>query len=410
MNMLNQLYKKTVLSILSKMDKGQLTLSLPDGKKLEIGGDARFTASLQIHSDNVWKRVVLFGDIGFAEGYLAGEWDTDDLTGLLKWFIYNLEKVPGVSGSSSNTRIMNALQWVNRIWHIRRPNSITGSKENISEHYDLSNDFFSLFLDETMTYSSGLFKDGTEDLKAAQLNKYESLCLRAGIKPGDRVLEIGTGWGGFATYAAKQYDAHVTTVTISEEQFKHATKLVQELQLEDKVTILLKDYRLIDGVFDKVVSIEMIEAVGAKYLKTYFRKIHEVLKPDGVLALQAIICPDSRFDQLKQKVDFIQKHIFPGSLLPSVAAINEAINATGDMFLFNLKDMGKSYAKTLATWRDAFNTHLPEVQDLGFDTTFIRKWNYYFSYCEAAFDMRNINVVQMIYTRPNNFAYNVEPI
>ena len=406
--MLQRLYKKTVLGILSGMDKGKLTVTIPDGEQMEIGKDETFTASLHIHSENIWKRIVLYGDIGFAEGYLAEEWDTDDLTGLLKWFIYNLEKVPGVSGSSSNARWMNALQWVNRIWHIRRENSISGSRENIREHYDLSNKFFSLFLDDTMTYSSGLFIEGTEALKDAQLNKYESLCLRAGIKPGDRVLEIGTGWGGFATYAAKNFGANVTTVTISEEQFKHATRLVQEQGLSDKVTILLKDYRLIEGVFDKVVSIEMIEAVGAKYLKAYFQKIHEVLKPDGVLALQAIICPDSRFDQLKRKVDFIQKHIFPGSLLPSVAAINESINATGDMFLFNLKDMGKSYAKTLATWKAAFNAHLPEVQDLGFDNMFIRKWNYYFSYCEAAFDMRNINVVQMIYTRPNNFAYDVK--
>ena len=218
-------------------------------------------------------------------------------------------------------------------------------------------------------------------------------------------MEIGTGWGGFAMYAAKTYNCKITAVTISQQQFDFAVKRIADAGLSDKIEVQLKDYRLIEGKYDKVISIEMIEAVGAKYLKTYFDKIHGLLKPDAVLALQAIVCPDSRFDEFKKNVDFIQKHIFPGTLLPSIAAINNAVNETGDMFMFGLKDLGKSYVQTLAEWRSRFNLNTDKIKLLGFDDEFIRKWNYYFSYCEAAFNMRNINVVQMVYTRPNNHAF-----
>lgn len=211
--------------------------------------------------------------------------------------------------------------------------------------------------------------------------------------------------GGFAMYAAKTYNCKITSVTISQQQFDFAVKRIADAGLSDKIEVQLKDYRLIEGKYDKVISIEMIEAVGAKYLKTYFDKIHGLLKPDGVLALQAIVCPDSRFDEFKKNVDFIQKHIFPGTLLPSIAAINNAVNETGDMFMFGLKDLGKSYVQTLAEWRSRFNLNTDKIKLLGFDDEFIRKWNYYFSYCEAAFNMRNINVVQMVYTRPNNHAF-----
>ncbi|HNW00257.1 MAG TPA: cyclopropane-fatty-acyl-phospholipid synthase family protein, partial [Chitinophagales bacterium] len=243
------------------------------------------------------------------------------------------------------------------------------------------------------------------DLESAQTAKYESLCQSLKLTPADHVLEIGTGWGGFAEYAAKTYGCKITTVTISKEQHAYATERLQKAGLSDRVEVLLRDYRHIEGVFDKVVSIEMIEAVGAQYLDTYFKKIQSVLKPDGVLALQAIICPDSRFESFKKNVDFIQKHIFPGSLLPSIAAINESVNKTGDLFMFGLKDLGRSYGTTLAAWRERFNANIDQVAQMGFDETFIRKWNYYFAYCEAAFNMRNINVVQMVYTRPNNYRY-----
>lgn len=388
------------------MQKGYLTLTMPDGSIRTYGDPAHEQhADVQIRSEQFFRRAVLFGDIGFAESYMDGEWETGNLTALLSWFLLNIEHTPTLSGSKAKRYALNAMQFLNKLFHARRKNSITGSRKNISEHYDLSNDFFRLFLDGTMTYSSAYFLRPDMDLEAAQYAKYESLCQSLKLQPGDHVLEIGTGWGGFAEYAAAHYQCRITTVTISKEQHAYATERMRKAGLADRVEVQLKDYRLIEGTFDKVVSIEMIEAVGAQYLETYFKKIQSVLKPDGVLALQAIICPDSRFESFKKNVDFIQKHIFPGSLLPSIAAINASVNKTGDLFMFGLKDMGRSYVTTLETWRHQFNANVDQIRQMGFDDTFIRKWNYYFAYCEAAFGMRNINVVQMVYTRPNNFKY-----
>jgi len=253
-----------------------------------------------------------------------------------------------------------------------------------------------------MTYSCGYFKQNENTLQEAQANKYDRLCESVKLNSNDHVLEIGCGWGGFAVHAAKKYGCKVTGITISKEQYDYAIQRIKKEGLENRVNIVLEDYRKIKGSFDKIISIEMLEAVGHKYLNAYFKKCHEVLKKDGVLGLQVIISPDSRYNALKNSVDWIQKHIFPGSLLPSVAAMNKAINDTGDMTLFSLNEMGLNYARTLATWRENFNNKIIEVKKLGFDDPFIRKWNYYLSYCEAAFAARNINVVQLVYSRPNN--------
>lgn len=399
-------YKQTILKFLQPMQKGYLKIQFADGAVIELGDvKNELHADVQIHNDAFFRRAFYYGDIGFAEAYMAGEWSSSDLTKLLSWFLLNLENTPTLSGARVKTFLLNAFQLTNKLFHKKRRNSLKGSQKNISEHYDLSNDFFSLFLDNTMTYSSAYFSKPNLELEQAQFEKYESLCQSLKLNAADHVLEIGTGWGGFAVYAAKKYQCRITTVTISQQQFEFANKRIAEQNLQDKIEVQLKDYRKISGKYDKVVSIEMIEAVGAKYLKTYFEKIQNVLKPDGVLALQAIVCPDSRFELFKKKVDFIQKHIFPGSLLPSIAAINNSVNETGDLFLFGLKDLGKSYALTLAKWREQFNLNIENVKALGFDEEFIRKWNYYFCYCEAAFSMRNINVVQMVYTRPNNLSY-----
>jgi cyclopropane-fatty-acyl-phospholipid synthase len=388
------------------MQKGYLFVSLSDGTIMELGSKQNeLHADVTVHDDHFFKRAFLYGDIGFAEAYMAGEWSTTNLTALLSWFLLNVDNAPTLSGSTAKTLVLNAFQFANKVFHNKRKNSVTGSRKNISEHYDLSNEFFSLFLDKTMTYSSAYFTKPDLELEKAQYEKYDSLCQSLKLNNTDHLLEIGTGWGGFAMYAAKTYGCKITSVTISKQQYDFAVQRIQQEGLDKLIEVQLKDYRLIQGKYDKVVSIEMIEAVGAQYLKVYFDKIQSVLKPNGVLALQAIICPDSRFESLKKNVDFIQKHIFPGSLLPSIAAINTAINETGDLFLFGLKDMGKSYVITLAEWRKRFNENLDKVKQLGFDDEFIRKWNYYFSYCEAAFDMRNINVVQMVYTRPNNYKY-----
>jgi cyclopropane-fatty-acyl-phospholipid synthase len=253
-----------------------------------------------------------------------------------------------------------------------------------------------------MTYSSALFIDPAQTLEQAQIAKYDRLCRHLRLRSEDHVLEIGSGWGGFSLHAAKNYGCKITTVTISQEQYNYARQLFQKENLAGQVEIKFQDYRKLTGQFDKIVSIEMLEAVGDEYLETYFAKCHEVLKPGGLLALQMITCPDSRHESLRKNVDWIQKHIFPGSLLLSIHRVNEALRRTGDLFLHDLKDLGLSYAETLKRWRIAFNRNEDAVRTLKFDTCFIRKWNYYLSYCEAAFAMRNISVVQAVYTRPNN--------
>jgi cyclopropane-fatty-acyl-phospholipid synthase len=396
-------YQDIVLKMLSKMDKGALTLTLPSGEQLVFGdGEINVSANIIINGEEFYKRLILFGDIGFGEAYVDGLWDTDNITQVIKWVLLNVENAPGVSGGGLQSISFNILKWLNKVYHSKRANTLTGSKKNIAEHYDLNNDFFASFLDPTMTYSSAYFYRDGLSLEEAQLAKYERLCRQLHLKPHDHVLEIGSGWGGNAIYMAKTYGCKVTSLTISEEQQKLALERVEAAGLSDRVKILLKDYRLMEGTFDKIVSVEMLEAVGFKFMDTYFKKCNELLKKNGIFAIQVITSPDSRFEGLKNGVDWIQKHIFPGSLLPSVAAINASVNKTSDMTMVDLKDIGIDYGKTLKLWHDAFNANLSKVKSLGFDNRFIRKWNYYFCYCEAAFMMRNINVMQLVYVRPNN--------
>lgn len=396
-------YQDLVIKVLSKMAKGRLYLTLTNGEQITLGtGEGNIAASIIINSDEFYKRIILFGDIGFGEAYVDGLWDTDNITNVIKWVLLNIENAPGISGSKIQTLSLNILKLYNKLSHFKRANTIQGSRKNISEHYDLNNDFFASFLDPTMTYSAAYFYRDGLSLQEAQLAKYERLCRQLHLRPADHVLEIGSGWGGNAIYMAKTYGCKVTSLTISEEQHKLAVERVEAEGLSHKVKILLKDYRLMEGSFDKIVSVEMLEAVGAKFLDVYFKKCHDLLKRNGILALQVITSPDSRFEALKSGVDWIQKHIFPGSLLPSVAAINAAINRTGDLTMVDLKDIGLDYAKTLRLWCDSFNANLSKVKTLGFDDAFIRKWNYYLCYCEAAFAMRNINVMHLVYSRPNN--------
>lgn len=398
-------YTSIILGLLEKMPLGSLQLTLPSGETLRYGNGEGIAADVRINNIDFFRKSVLYGDIGFGEAYVDGDWDTADITKVISWFLLNVDHAPSVSGSKQKTLLLNLLKFINWAKHFNRANSVSGSRKNISEHYDLNNDFFSLFLDPSMTYSSGYFLSESASLAEAQVEKYDRLCRKLKLKATEHVLEIGSGWGGNAIHIAKNYGCRVTTVTISEEQYKLAKERVEAAGLADKITLLLSDYRHIKGQFDKIVSIEMLEAVGHEFLDAYFKKCHELLKKDGVLAVQVITCPDPRYDSLRKGVDWIQKHIFPGSLLPSVGAINRAINNTGDMTLVNLEDLGLHYARTLAAWRKNFNNALHEVKKLGFDDRFIRKWNYYLCYCEAAFAMRNINVMQMVYTRPNNLSY-----
>lgn len=398
-------YEKVVLNMLSRMEMGSLSITMPSGENITLGnGTGNISASIRINNDSFFKRCVLYGDIGFGEAYMDGEWETDNITSVISWFLLNVDNAPTASGSKVQSASLNLLKFWNKLSHLKRANNMSGSRKNISEHYDLNNDFFALFLDPSMTYSSAYFREEGMDLQKAQQEKYDRLCRQLNLRESDHVLEIGSGWGGNAIHIAKNYGCKVTTITISEEQYKLAKERIEKEQLADKVNVMLQDYRLLEGKFDKIVSIEMLEAVGAEFYDTFFSKCNDLLKKDGILAFQVITCPDARFESLRTGVDWIQKHIFPGSLLPSVAAVNRAINNVSDLTMVDLKDIGLHYAKTLNIWKEQFNANVNEVKKLGFDERFIRKWNYYLCYCEAAFEMRNINVMQMVYVRPNNIT------
>ena len=402
-----------VLGAFRKMTNGRLDIIWDRCQSVQIGNldndlagsgchDRQATASIHVLRSEFFVRCVLFGAIGFAESYIDGDWETDDITAVVSWFIANLEQSTVFHGSKYRLPSLDLLSIYNRIVHLSRPNSLAKSKENIRAHYDLSNDFFALFLDPTMTYSSGLYQSGEESLEVAQIAKWDRLCRKLNLQPGEHLLEIGSGWGSFAIYAARTYAVKVTTITISQQQFDYVRERLKLENLEDRVEVLLCDYRKMEGQFDKIVSIEMVEALGDAYVDVFFAKCASLLKKEGCLALQMIITPDCRYDLLRLNVDFIQKHIFPGSLLMSIERVNCGIRRSSDLNLYDLKDFASSYAKTLSIWRQNFNINVNQIRALGFDESFIRKWNYYFSYCEAAFAMRQVSVVQVVYTRPNN--------
>lgn len=389
--------------IFKPMTEGRLTVNLADGRQLIYGkGEGGVKADITVRNRDLFKKCFWTGDVGFGESYVDGDWDTTDITRVIEWMIRNVENHPTLMADKKKLTPVNWLGLLNVIKHLARMNSIYGSRRNISAHYDLGNDFFKLFLDPTMTYSSAYFKTPDQDLQHAQIQKYDELCQKLRLKETDKVLEIGGGWGGFATHAAKNYGCHVTALTVSREQFDYATKRFFEEGINKHAQVKFLDYRLMEGKFDKIASIEMIEAVGDKYLDTYFQKCNDLLAKDGLLGLQMILSPDHRYESFRDNVDWIQKHIFPGSLLPSMKRIQQALNRTGSLCIFDYEDMTPHYVRTLAMWRENFNARLVDVKNLGFDEAFIRKWNYYWSYCEAAFKTRNISVAQAVFSRPNN--------
>jgi cyclopropane-fatty-acyl-phospholipid synthase len=397
-------FEKRVLKALGRFRIGALCLRMPDGVEHRLGDPlGPVTAEIRLlDAQAFFKHCALYGNVGFGESYVAGDWETDDVCAVIRWFIQNLAAMEQTRASSSRIPGLNYLRSWNRLLHKLRPNSVKTSRRNISEHYDLGNDFYSLWLDQTMTYSSARFTEPNQSLEDAQWQKYEALCQKLQLRSTDHVLEIGCGWGGFCTHAAREHGCRLTSITISQEQYDYAKARVEREGLAHLIEIRLQDYRHVQGQFDKIASIEMLEAVGDAFVDTYFAKCHELLKPDGMLAFQVITVPDSRYDDLKRGVDWIQKHIFPGSLLLSLKRINQAINRSGDLFMHGFEDLGASYAKTLRVWFERFNARAQDVMQQGFDELFMRKWNFYLQYCEAAFATRNISVVQMVYTRPNN--------
>lgn len=403
------LYRVLVQRALSKMNHGRLHVEWPDGSIQTYGdGSLAPAATMRVKRPEFFRKCALFGGIGLGEAYVDGDWETDDIRAVLEWFILNIAHNEQMQGSSQRIPGVGLLKFINRVGHLLRPNSLSTSRRNISEHYDLGNEFYKLWLDPTMTYSAARFTHAEQSLEDAQLSKYEVLCQKLNLKATDHVLEIGCGWGGFSIYAARKYGCKITGITISQAQYDEATQRVRDAGLTDRIDIQLIDYRKVEGQFDKIASIEMLEAVGDKYLETYFGQCTKLLKPGGMLAFQVITVPDYSYEDLKRGTDWIQKHIFPGSLLLSVSRVNEAIRKVGRLFLHGMEDMGSGYSRTLREWHVNFNAQLDEVRKLGYNERFIRKWNFYLKYCEAAFASRNISVIQAVYTKPWNLALHRE--
>jgi len=372
---------------------GSLALVTPSGGELRLVGDRPGpSARLVIRDYRFMRRVLGSGDIGLAEGYLAGEWDTPDLSALLEVLTLNIDRLQRMLNRNPATRL------VNKIRHALRANTRAGSRRNIHAHYDLGNAFYSRWLDPTMTYSSARYQRPGQDLAAAQTNKYRTLAESMALGPDHHVLEIGCGWGGFAEFAARDVGARVTGITISQEQYEFARRRMFEQGLAERADIRLVDYRDIEGRFDRVASIEMFEAVGEKYWPTYFGAVHDRLAPGGRAGLQIITIRDELFDRYRRKSDFIQKHIFPGGMLPSEARLKAATDRAG-LAWTGISRFPQHYADTLAEWGQRFETAWEDIRKLGFDERFRRLWRFYLSYCEAGFRTERTNVVQLSLAR-----------
>ena len=376
-----------ILSLLLRNVKfGQIQLALPDGEILTFGRKSPDgPAVLKVHNMAFFNRTLRQGAMGFAESYMDGEWSSPDLAKLLILLNSNMTMLQQSIGKNRFT------QWINRIIHILRPHTREGAKRNIHAHYDLGNEFYALWLDATMTYSSALFRDSQQTLRDAQNEKYRALAASTDIGPDDHVLEIGCGWGGFAEFAAREIGCKVTGITISNEQLAFAKNRIAMAGLQDKVDFKFCDYRDLTEKYDRIVSIEMFEAVGESYWPTYFDQVHASLKPGGKAGLQIITIAKERFDSYRKKTDFIQRYIFPGGMLPSPEGLDGEF-ANADLKLVAREDFAADYARTLAEWRHRFLKVWPEVQALGFDARFRNMWEYYLAYCEAGFTTQSIDV------------------
>ena len=389
-------YFSRVFDLVGKLNSGRVDFVLPDGRRFRAEGKCPGpVAEITINNPEVFARLIREGDLGFSDAYLDGWWTTPDLQTFMD-FIHadNDDMYDGFSGIA----IVRAWEKA-RFWF--QSNSKRQALKNISYHYDLGNDFYSLWLDDTMTYSSALFNTGQESLENAQIAKYASMIDQMGVKPGDHVLEIGCGWGGFAEYAAKERGLKVTGLTISKEQLLYAQNRMKNIGLEDKVDLKLQDYRDETGVYDGVASIEMFEAVGEKYWPIYFETIKHCLKPGRQATLQIITVHDARWDVYRKSVDFIQKYIFPGGMLPSPTVLRQEVTKAGLRVQHSI-EFGKSYSQTLRRWFDVFNDQWDTINDMGFDDRFRRMWNFYLTSCAATFESGNCDVTQITLQKPES--------
>lgn len=403
---MQKLWNKFGDNFFSKIKIGTLEVIYKDGN-IKLYGEKNVAEkiTLEIYNNRFFSRTLLYGDIGFCESFIDKDFETSNLTKLLELALLNAQYL-GTTSENEKNKLINLMPIFNKIKHSLRKNSKTNSRKNISAHYDLSNEFYKLMLDETMMYSSAVFSHKNQDLYEAQKNKLEKLSSKLNLKEGSKVLEIGSGWGAMALHLANDKGCEVTTVTLSVEQKKLCENRFKEHNVEDKIDILLKDYRDLNGKFDAIIAVEMFEAVGKEYFHIFFKKCQELLKPNGVLVLQVITMPDQRYKAYSKGTDFIQKYIFPGGHLPSISKILEVTSKHTRLNLNHLEEFTEDYAKTLNIWHENFEKKLEEVKKLGFDEYFIRMWKMYLNYCEAAFLTRNINLHQLVFTRDQNIDLN----
>ena len=393
----NDLAKRAMYRLLTRLRVGSLTVHEGNDTRTfgDLGREGEPHAEVHVHNADVYRKVLAGGALGSGESYMEGDWSSPELTQVIRLFTANLSVLSSMDQKKSWLRKLGLA-----VAHALNSNTLRGSKRNISAHYDLGNEFFELFLDSSMMYSSAVFPRRDASLEEAATHKLDLLCRQLELTENDHLLEIGTGWGGLAVHAAKHYGCRVTTTTISREQYEKARERVAAEGLEDRVTLLMKDYRELEGQYDKLVSVEMIEAVGHQFYKDYFAKCSSLLKADGLMAIQAITMVDQRYEQARDSVDFIKRYIFPGGCLPSLEVIGQHLRRDTDMQMVHLKDITDHYADTLAAWRERFFDRIDDVRRQGFDETFVRMWDFYLCYCEGGFRERVIGTVQLTFAKP----------
>ena len=387
--------KKLIFTKLRELRYGQLKITDTDSQETFGEPDSKLTASIEIIDPTFYIDLFTKGSIGAAEAYILKKWESSCLEDTMAIFAANREILTQIDSG-----LVNFIKPVRFLEYWKQRNTVEGSKKNIVAHYDLPDELFRLFLDKSMMYSSALYPSATATLEEAQNNKMHAIAKKLDIFKGAQILEIGSGWGAMAIYLAKNYDCHVTTTTISENQYQEVARRIRDYALEDKITLLKQDYRVLSGKYDRVVSIEMIEAVGEKYLSTYLKKISDLLTSDGLMLLQAITITDQDYERAVKEVDFIKKFIFPGSLIPSLHAIASVVKSHTDMRLISQLDFAHHYAKTLSDWKNRLSNKRGELKEIGLDEAFERMWNFYFCYCIGGFRERAIGVSHLVYSKP----------